>query len=411
MDNGQTIVEKIFSEKSGRMAFAGDTVIANVDKIMSHDATTSLAIKSFNELKGFKIRAEKVVFVFDHVVPAASVQAANMQKEIMGFAEKHAILDIFYGKGICHHLLIDEGIALPNTLIAGADSHTCTFGAVSSLGIGMGSTDIAVSWATGKNWFMVPETIKAEMNGKVGKDIVSKDIALEIIRILGANGAAYKSVEYSGNAVADMAISDRITIANMSVECGAKIGLFPSDSITKKFFEEKGKNVGEMKADENAKYESLFEINLNELERLVACPHEPKNVKAVSEAKGIKLDQIVIGTCTNGRLEDLELAAKILKGKSVHKNARLIVVPSTVQEYQKAMGEGLMDIFLNAGAIVCNAGCGPCLGRHSGVLGDKEVCLSTQNRNFCGRMGSPNSEIYLGSPITAALSAIEGELC
>lgn len=403
-------MEKIFSEKSGRKVKAGEHVIAEIDYIMSHDATTPLAIKSFRELEGFKVQGKKTVIMFDHVMPASTVQAANIQNEIREFVLENGIQRVFYGKGICHHLLIEEGIALPGRLVLGADSHTCTLGASGCLGIGAGSTDIAVAWGCGKNWFRVPESIRVNLNGRFGGEGVgAKDLALEVCRRLSASGATYKAIEYSGKAVSEMEMFERISVSNMSVECGAKAGLFPSDAVTKEFFEGRvGDEIVELSGDADAVYEKSEEIELGELDRLVAEPHEVDNVRGVSEVSGVKLNQVVIGSCTNGRIEDLREAAEILKGKSVSESVRLVVVPATVGEYRKALEEGLLEVFLDAGGIVMNPGCGPCLGRHSGVLGDGENCLATQNRNFCGRMGSPKANIYLGSPVTAALSAIEG---
>ncbi|MFQ5795028.1 MAG: 3-isopropylmalate dehydratase large subunit [Candidatus Bipolaricaulia bacterium] len=408
----KTLVEKIFSEKLGRDVRAGESVLAEVDLIMSHDTTTPLAIESFKKLKKVtdgKLHTDKMVIVFDHVVPAPNPNAATLHRRIWEFIEQNGIRNVHYGEGISHQILPEKGYVVPGALIVGADSHTCTYGAFAALGVGMGSTDIAVAWATGGNWFRVPETIRVEISGALPDNVYTKDLTLEIVKQIGIQGAIYKAIEYEGEAVERMTIADRMTLANMAVEMGAKAGLIAADQVTLDYLNGRTKQpIRKLHPDDGAEYERVYHIDAGRLKPKIAVPHEVENVRDVEEVAGLKLDQIFIGTCTNGRLEDLEVAYRILQGQRIADGVRLIITPGSNEVYKEAMRRGYIEAFIDAGATVTNAGCGPCIGRHQGVLADGERCLATMNRNFQGRMGSPNSEIYLASPATAVTSALAG---
>ncbi|MDO8627918.1 MAG: 3-isopropylmalate dehydratase large subunit [Candidatus Diapherotrites archaeon] len=406
----QTLTEKIFSRKLGRNVKAGEVVLCPVDRIMSHDTTTPLAIKSFQELKKQTMHdTKKIVFVFDHVVPAATVAMAGLHNEIKKFAAQHGI-EVIYGEGISHQILPEKGMIKPGDIVIGADSHSCTYGAFSAFGTGMGSTDIAVAWHTGQNWFKIPDAIKINVKGKLRKGIFTKDLSLQVIHDLGVDGATYKSMEFTGQTMHDFDIADRMTMSNMAIEAGGKAGLMPCDQKTLDYFGLKDKSLLELFADEDAEFCQTLEYDASEIEPLVALPHGLDNVKKISEVEPMKVDQVFIGTCTNGRIEDLRIAAEVLNGKTIAKGLRLIVTPASNKVYLQALKEGIIEKLMNAGAVVTNSGCGPCIGRHEGVLGDREVCVSTMNRNFIGRMGSPKSKIILASPYVAARTAIEGVL-
>ncbi len=354
---------------------------------------------------------DKIVIVFDHVVPAPNPNAASLHQKIWSFIEEHNIKHVHYAEGISHQILPEKGYTLPGSIIIGADSHTCTLGAFGALGTGMGSTDIAVSWATGMNWFRVPETIKVEIYGELPPYVYSKDLALEIVSRIGTAGAAYKAIEFGGPTVKNLSIADRMTLANLAIEMGAKAGLIAADEKTIQYLKARTKKpVKELHPDEGAHYENTIEIDASVLEPKIAVPHGLENIKNVSEVEGLKLDQIFIGTCTNGRIEDFEIVYEILKGKHVAPNVRVIITPASNEVYLEALWRGYVEEFIRAGAVVTNSGCGPCIGRHQGVLADGERCLSTMNRNFKGRMGLPNSEIYVASPATAAASALTGRI-
>lgn len=411
MPRPKTLIEKIFSQKLDREVKAGEIVLAEVDWIMSHDSTTPLAIESFKKIEGAQLKKDKIVIVFDHVVPAPNPNAASLHQKIWQFIEEHNIKHVHYGEGISHQILPEKGYVLPGSIVIGADSHTCTLGAFGALGTGMGSTDIAVSWATGMNWFRVPETIKVEIHGKLSRYVYAKDLALEIVNRIGTTGAAYKAIELEGSTVKDLSIADRMTLANLAIEMGAKAGLMAADKTTINYLNARTKRpIKELYPDEGAHYERTIEIDASALEPKIAVPHGLESIKNVSEVEGLKLDQIFIGTCTNGRIEDFEIVYEILKGKRVAPNVRLIITPASNEVYLEAVRRGYIEEFIKAGAVVTNSGCGPCLGRHQGVLADGERCLSTMNRNFKGRMGSPNSEIYVASPATAAASALTGRI-
>ena len=406
---GKTIAEKILSEKSGKDAYAGDIVVAKIDQIALQDGTAPLAIKRIKEL-GLEIKAAKITHFFvDHAAPSPRRELSNDQKLIKEFA-KEIGADFFYCEGIIHQLMVERFVN-PGDLAVGADSHTCTYGALGCFATGMGSTDIAIAIVLGKNWFRVPESFRIEINGKLPKGVFAKDLILYIIGKLGADGANYKALEFHGDTVDSMDMDSRLTMANMVVECGAKVGLFKTDEVTRRYLAERGRadKFREIKPDEDAEYEKEFYFEAD-IEPMVAKPHNVDNVVSVSEVEGINVDQVYIGTCTNGRLSDIEIVAKILKGRRVAEGVRLIVCPASKEIYLKAMELGYLKIIMEAGGVIIPPGCGPCVGIHMGVLADGEVCISTQNRNFRGRMGNPNAYIYLASPATAAASAVKGEI-
>jgi len=411
--DGKTITEQIFSSKSGKDAWAGDLVIAKIDQIALQDGTAPLAIRQINEMLNSikKIQAtDRTHFFVDHAAPSPRKELSNDQKFIKEFAEEIKADFNPPGEGIIHQIMVERFVK-PGDLAVGADSHTCTYGGIGAFSTGMGSTDVAVAVLLGKNWFRVPESFRFNVSGEFSKGVFPKDLILKIIGDLGVDGATYKALEFNGD-LEKIDVEGRLTIANMAVECGAKAGIFPSDRLTIEFLAELGRrdDFTEIKADENAEYEKEFYYELDDIEPMVAKPHNVDNVSAVSEGEGVTIDQVFIGTCTNGRLSDLRIAAKILKGEKVKKGVRLIVGPASRRIYMKAMEEGLLSVFVEAGGLVLSPGCGPCVGIHQGVLADGEVCLSTQNRNFKGRMGNPEAFIYLSSPATAAASAIKGEI-
>ncbi len=407
---GKTIAEKILSEKSGKDAYAGDLVVAKIDQIALQDGTAPLAIKRIKELNKPIEAADRTHFFVDHAAPSPRKELSNDQKLIREFAKEIGAEFNPPGEGIIHQLMVERYVN-PGDLAVGADSHTCTYGALGAFSTGMGSTDIAVAVVLGKNWFRVPETFRIEISGKLPKGVFAKDLILHIIGKLGVDGATYKALEFHGDTVDAMDMDSRLTMANMVVECGAKVGLFKTDEVTRRFLAERGREdkFREIKPDEDAEYEKELYFDAD-IEPMVAKPHNVDNVVSVGEVEGTKVDQVYIGTCTNGRLSDIEIVAKMLKGRKVAKDVRLIVAPASREIYLKAMELGYLKVIVEAGGVVIPPGCGPCVGIHMGVLADGEVCLSTQNRNFKGRMGNPNAFIYLASPATAAASAIKGEI-
>ena len=406
---GKTISEKIFSEKSRKDVYAGDFVIAKVDWISLQDGTAPLAIKRLEEL-GLDVKnPEKINFFIDHASPSPRKELSNDQKLIESFAKRTGARFHPPGEGIIHQVMVERYVS-PGDLVIGADSHTCTCGALGAFSTGMGSTDIAVAMALGKTWFRVPETIRINLDGNLENFVLSKDVALKIVDVLGIEGASYKALEYHGTLVKSLSMDDRFTISNMAVECGAKTGIFESDSVTTKYIKKMGRKIARIKADKDACYEREVYIDIGDLEPLVAKPHNLDKIVPVSEVEGIEVNQVFIGTCTNGRLSDLKIAARILKGNRVKKGVRLIVAPASRIIYIEALRRGYLETIVKAGGLILPPGCGPCVGIHQGVLADEEVCLSTQNRNFKGRMGNPNAYIYLASPATAAVSAIYGKI-
>ncbi len=407
---GKTIAEKILSEKSGVDAYAGDIVIAKIDQIALQDGTAPLAIKRIREL-GMEVKAGKIThFFIDHASPPPRKELANDQKLIRDFAKEIGADMNDVGDGVIHQIMVEKYVN-PGDLAVGADSHTCTYGALGAFATGMGSTDIAIAVVLGKNWFRVPETFRIQIDGKLPKGVFAKDLILHIIGKLGVDGATYKALEFHGETVDALDMDSRLTMANMVVECGAKAGLFKTDEITRRFLAEMGRadKFREIKPDGDASYEKELYFSAD-IEPMVAKPHNVDNVCGVREVEGIKVDQVYVGTCTNGRLSDIAIVAKMLKGRKVHRDVRLIVCPASRSIYLKALELGYLKTIVEAGGVVIPPGCGPCVGIHMGVLADGEVCISTQNRNFKGRMGNPNAEIYLASPATATASAIKGEI-
>ncbi len=405
----KTVTEKIFSEKSRTDSRAGDYVVADIDYVMANDITAPIAIDAFNELK-MDAKSDKIVIIPDHFVPPKDINSAIQYKKSKDFALKYNthFYDIGSG-GVCHQVMMEKGFAAPGRLIAGADSHTNTYGALSSISTGIGSTEAGVIFATGKMWFKIPETIKINLKGKPSKGIEGKDIILHILSIIKNGGAAYKSMEFSGN-IKYIDVNERMTMANMTTEAGAKCSFFDTDEKTIEYLSKR--NTGKykiLKSDENADFERIIDINMDEIEPSIAIPDSPDNVKNISDID-VKIDQAYIGSCTNGRIEDLRKAAKILNGKHVNKNVRLMVVPASQDVYNEALREGLIDIIVKAGGYFSGTTCGACLGGYMGVLGPGEVCISSTNRNFIGRMGDKTSKVYLANPSIVAASAIAGKI-
>jgi 3-isopropylmalate/(R)-2-methylmalate dehydratase large subunit len=411
---GMTLVEKIISMNAGKNVKAGEIVITPVSACLTQDGTGPLAVDQINKLGVEKIKNPDRTYMFiDHASPSPRKELSNDHIKLRNFAKKMGAHLFDIGDGVCHQVVAEQFLN-PGDILIGADSHTCTGGGLGAFSTGMGSTDVAIGIAYGKTWLRVPETIKIEITGKFNKGVFAKDLILHIIGEIGADGATYKALEFTGEAVGDFQMADRLTLANMAVEAGAKCGLFPSDEITKKYLEDKGRGEKfiEIFPDNNATYERILKIDLALIEPMVSFPHTVDNVRKVTDedCKNVPVHQVFIGTCTNGRIEDLRVAADILKGKKRANGTRLIVTPASREVYGQAIKEGLLAIFNDAGASINNPGCGACVGVHQGILGDNENCLSTQNRNFQGRMGNVNANIYLCSPATAAASAIEGKI-
>ena len=409
---GKTLAEKILSERSGTDVCAGGIVVTPVDMAFVQDGTGPLAVRQF-EAGGFTRLAQplRTVMFIDHASPSSSKELSNDHSLLRRFAqEKDAVLSDV-GEGVCHQRVV-ETFAGPGQVIVGADSHTVTAGALSAFATGMGSTDIAVAMALGKTWLRVPVTVKINITGNFKKGVYAKDLILHIIGLLGADGATYEALEFSGPAVEHMSMSQRFTIANMAVESGAKVGLFPSDNVTRDYLKTRGreKDYHPIQPDTGAEYSRVVNIDVSSLVPMIAKPHTVDNVATVTELVGRRIDQVFIGTCTNGRLDDLEVAANILKDKKRHTNTRLLVIPASKEIFTDAIEAGYIQILINAGAVILPPGCAACVGVHQGILGDGEACISTANRNFKGRMGNPNSFIYLSSPATAAAAAIEGKI-
>jgi 3-isopropylmalate/(R)-2-methylmalate dehydratase large subunit len=389
---GKTLAEKILSSKSGIDARPGDIVIVPADLVFTHDISGPLTITQFKESGLGKLANPKSTPIFlDHCAPSPRLELANDQKALRTFAQEFGCPLYQVGDGICHQLVVEEW-ANPGDVVLGGDSHTCTIGGLGAFATGMGSTDIAVAMALGKTWLRVPETFLVTITGKFPRGVHSKDLILHLIGLLGAEGATYKALEFGGDTIRTMTMSQRFTVANMAVEAGAKVGLFPADEINKAYLEK------------------VVEIDAGKLVPMVAQPHSVDNVVPVSTVAGTKVDQVFIGSCTNARLEDLALVASILNGTRGHPQTRLIIVPASRTVYRDALDKGYIKIFIDAGAAVLNPGCAACGGIHQGILAQGEVCLSTTNRNFKGRMGNPESFVYLASPATAAASAITGEI-
>jgi 3-isopropylmalate/(R)-2-methylmalate dehydratase large subunit len=411
------ISEKILAKASGKsIVHPGEIVDANVDMVMVHDLTGPLAVEAFKRIGIDQVwDNKKIVIILDHQVPAESVKAAELHKMLRKFAKEQNIRLYDVGEGgICHQVMPEKGHVLPGTLIVGADSHTCTYGALGAFATGVGSTEAAAVFATGKIWLRVPEAIRINVCGHFQKFVTPKDLILSIIGRVRADGAIYKSVEFAGPAIRGMSTAGRMTLCNMTVEMGAKNGIIEPDEVTRKFLEGRTDKPLEpfdsLKSDVDASYEKVMEFDVTGLQPQVACPSSVDNVKPASELGNAPIEQAFIGSCTNGRIEDLRLAAQILKGRTIKNGVRAIVIPASQEVYMQALREGLIEIFTDARAMVCGSACGPCLGGHIGLLASDEVCVSTSNRNFIGRMGSTEANVYLASPATVAASAITGRI-
>jgi 3-isopropylmalate dehydratase large subunit len=406
-----TLIEEIFSRKAGRPVQAGEILLLDVDYIMSHDNTTPLAIKAFREIGKPIHDKNRIVLHLDHAYPAPNVLAAENHKKIIEFVREQE-LPHFYHQGVCHQVMLEEGYITPGAIVIGADSHSNTYGAMGAFGAGLGSTEIAVAWVTGKCWFKVPETIRIELTGKAQSGVYAKDVMIYIAGMMGMDGGTYRSVEFSGEYIENLPMHERIIFPNMSTEIGAKCGLIAADDVTIQYLENEtpAKGPFEKIVPVNPSYERIIQIDVSQLTPQVSCHPDVDHVKPLEEVVGLDVHEVYIGTCTNARYEDIEIVANMLKGKKVNPFTRVIVTPASERIYKKAMKNGLIEILLEAGCTVTGTGCGACIGRHGGILAAGERALTTMNRNFIGRMGSPLAEIYLASPAMAAATALAGKI-
>jgi len=403
---GSTITEKILSHASKQDDIApGDYVVADVDYVMTHDSTGPLAIKGLRDMEEGVFDPERIVFVFDHFYPAPSVHAAELHRFSREFVLEEGIPN-FFTSGVCHQILVEKFVS-PGDVVVGADSHTCTYGALGAFATGLGSTDTAGAMATGKCWFRVPESIRFNLSGRPRNGVYAKDVILSIIGRVGADGTLYKAAEFTGDYVRNANVPSRLTLCNMAVEMGAKNGVVEADRQTEGYL---GRAGSIFRSDPDAVYDDVYEVDVATVEPQISCPSSVDNVGSVGSVQGREIDQAYIGTCTNGRLEDLEIASMILRGKRIPPGVRLLVTPASNRIYFEAFRRGYIEAIIEAGGTVTNPGCGPCVGRQGGVLAEGEVCISTQNRNFSGRMGHPEAEIYLASPATVAASALNGRI-
>ncbi len=420
---GLTLAEKIISNhvenESGLVNQnhkAGELVIANVDVCAVQDGTGPLTVQEFKKIGKDKLKnPSRTILFIDHAAPSPRKELSNTHIVLREFAKEYGAILSEVGQGVCHQRLIEDFVN-PGEILIGADSHTCTSGALGAFATGMGSTDIAVAMALGKTWLKIPNSFKIEVSGEFREGVCSKDLMLHLIGLIGADGATYKGLEFCGETIKNMSMSERFTLANMAVEAGAKVGLFETDEKTKEFLKQRGREDKfiELKMDEDAVYERVIKIDASKISHTVSCPHTVDNTKTVEELQGenqVKINQVFVGTCTNGRIEDLRTVAKILKGKTVHPDVRMLIAPASKDVFKQALQEGLIETFVDANAAILTSGCGPCVGVHAGTLGDGEVCLATQNRNFKGRMGNTEGFIYLSSPYVAAYSALSGYIC
>ena len=409
---GKTITEKIIGEHAGKEVSAGDFVVAAVDSYLLQDGTGPLSVQELRKLGMEKLANPKQTILFiDHASPSPRSELSNNHVLLRDFARKTGAVLWDVGDGICHQVMSEEHTN-PGDIVVGTDSHTCTGGALGAFATGMGSTDVAIAMALGKTWLRVPETYKIHVTGQFSDGVFPKDLILHIIGLIGADGATYKALEFCGDTIETMGMSGRLTLCNMSVEAGAKAGIVAADDTTLEFLKDHGRadKFRRITADDDAVYERVIEIDASELPPIIAFPHTVDNTKPVGEAKGIKIQQVFLGSCTNCRLEDIRIAAQIVKGKTKHPDVRLLVTPASRRVYLQASKEGLLDILVEAGATISSPGCAVCCGIHEGILADDEACISTSNRNFLGRMGNPKSFVYLSSPATAAASALAGEI-
>lgn len=412
---GMTMTQKILAAHAGLdHVEAGQLIEANLDLVLGNDITSPVAIHEMEKLdKQTVFDKDKIALVMDHFIPNKDIKSAENCKCCRDFACRHEISNYFdVGRmGIEHALLPEQGLTVAGDVIIGADSHTCTYGALGAFSTGVGSTDMAAAMATGKTWFKVPSALRFELVGKPAEWVSGKDVILHIIGMIGVDGALYQSMEFTGEGIQYLSMDDRFTICNMAIEAGGKNGIFPVDDVAIAYMKEHSKREYTIyEADEDAEYEKTYVIDLSALKPTVAFPHLPENTKEIGTFGDIKVDQAVIGSCTNGRMEDMRMAAKVLKGRKVAKNVRCIIIPATQAIYLQAMKEGLLEIFIEAGAVVSTPTCGPCLGGYMGILAAGERCISTTNRNFVGRMGHVDSEVYLASPAVAAASAVTGKI-
>ncbi len=413
---GMTMTQKILAAHAGLdKVEAGQFIEAKLDMVLGNDITGPVAIKEFEKMGGKEVfHKDKIALVPDHFTPNKDIKSAEQCKFLREFAHDQEVTNYFeIGEmGIEHALLPEKGLVVAGDVVIGADSHTCTYGALGAFSTGVGSTDMAAGMATGEAWFKVPPAIKFNLRGKPSKWVSGKDIILHIIGKIGVDGARYKSMEFIGDGIKNLSMDDRFTIANMAIEAGAKNGIFPVDELTKGYIKEHStKEYKVYEADEDAIYDEEYTIDLSSLRPTVAFPHLPENTRTIDQVGEVEIDQVVIGSCTNGRIDDLRAAAEVFKGQKVKKGVRAIVFPATQKIYLQAIEEGLIKIFIEAGAVVSTPTCGPCLGGHMGILAEGERCVATTNRNFVGRMGHVKSEVYLASPAVAAASAVAGKIC
>lgn len=407
---GQTLVEKIISKHCDKQVKAGELTVAKVDVCAVQDGTGPLTVQEFKKLGKTKLNnPERTILFIDHASPSPRKELSNTHMVLREFSKDYGAILSDVGCGVCHQRLIEEFVN-PCEILVGADSHTCTSGALGAFATGMGSTDIAVAMALGKTWLKVPQTFKIVVTGTFQENICSKDLMLHLIGLIGADGATYKALEFAGETIEKMEMSERFTLANMAVEAGAKCGLFVADEKTKEFLKQHGREdkFETLKPDEDAVYERIIEIDASKIKHTISRPHTVDNTKTIDELPKTTVNQVFVGTCTNGRIEDLRIVAKVLKGKTINPDVRMLISPASKTIFQQALKEGLIDIFVEANATILAPGCGPCVGVHAGILGDGEVCLATQNRNFQGRMGNTKGFIYLSSPYIAAISALNG---
>lgn len=407
-----TLTQQIFLAKTGREVKPGEIVLVDVDFVMGQDGTSPLAIKAFEEMGGEEVfNSQKIAFVIDHSAPSPNQGVSELHKQMRDFAFKHKLIIYDIGEGVCHQLIPEKGHVKPGSVIVGADSHTCTYGALGAFATGVGSTDLAAAMISGKMWFKVPETILLELNGILPQGVFSKDLILFLIGQVGADGANYKAVEFKGEAVSALSVDARFTLSNMVIEMGGKAGLIAPDEKTVAWLEKRGVDVDfTFEIPEEGDYEKVIEYDVSSLEPQIAAPHRVDNVAPLKKYEGTRINQAFLGTCTNGRLEDLEIAARILKDRKVHPEVRLIVAPASREVLLKAMSKGIIECLIKAGGALVTPGCGCCVGTHNGIPASGEVVISSSNRNFKGRMGNPDALIYLASPATVAASAIEGKI-
>lgn len=412
---GMTMTQKILAEHTGLESVkAGQLIKAKLDMVLGNDITTPVAVKEFRKIGVDKVfDVNKISIVPDHFTPNKDIKSAEQVKFIREFAREMGIVNFFeVGQmGVEHVLLPEKGLVVAGDVVIGADSHTCTYGALGAFSTGIGSTDMAAGMATGETWFKVPEAIKFNLTGKMGKWVSGKDVILHIIGMIGVDGALYKSMEFVGEGVGNLSMDDRLSMANMAIEAGGKNGIFEVDQKTIDYIKQHSERSYKVyKADDDAEYVAVYNIDLSTIKPTVAFPHLPENTKTIDNVGNVKIHQVIIGSCTNGRIEDLRVAAQVLKGKKVHPDVRCIIIPATQKIWKQAMNEGLFNIYIDSGAAVSTPTCGPCLGGHMGVLAKGERAVATTNRNFVGRMGHPESEVYLSNPAVAAASAIAGRI-